>query len=362
MQTSYTQRLPQKLTGYLLAFILVIIAAGCGGSGSSDGEDENVGDPTPATGQFEFVVARVGPIVAVRVGETAILSDNNSYTASTQPLSFSWSFSHKPEGSSAVLQNANTENSSFIADARGTYMVQLVATAEGISSKRAIQLVVATVAPERPTGPFNHQGLSSSCVSCHNDNFGNIRSKAQNHVATGNTCETCHTPLGFPLVANVDHQEVFGNCSECHNGVTAIGKSEFHTPTTVECDECHNTNSFITLEPDGSFDHSTITRACSGCHNGTVAIGKTPDTADSPPGTHPVTTSECGYCHTTVSFLNAYPDHTGPDVVGNRCDSCHGSSASGEPSGHPVMTAADLSTIDCGACHGVTSIIQNEKQ
>ena len=146
-------------------------------------------------------------------------------------------------------------------------MVQLVVSAEGVSSQRAVTTVVATIAPERMTGPFNHPGLSSDCVSCHDGEKrqGNgelISPKLPDHIATSNMCQSCHTPLGFALIPFVDHQEVFENCSECHNGVLAIGKSEFHPPTVVECDQCHNTTHFVNLEADGSFDHTSITRTC----------------------------------------------------------------------------------------------------
>jgi len=223
--------------------------------------------------------------------------------------------------------------------------VQLAVSAGALTSERAIQLIVATIPPERPTGPFNHQGLSSNCVNCHDDGVNGIPPKSGNHVAATNNCETCHTPTGFDITPFVDHQEVFGNCSGCHNGILAVGKSEFHAPTNAECDDCHNTTSFLALAADGSFDHTGISRSCSGCHNGTVSRGKTP----TPP--HPDTSSECGYCHTTTSFLDAYPDHTGSDVVGPgiTCDSCHGVSATGQPIGHPVTV------VDCDTCHGIVS-------
>ena len=72
-----------------------------------------------------------------------------------------------------------TETPYFVADAPGAYPVQLVVSAGRRStSRRDIQLVVATVAPDRFTGPHNHQGLSSDCVNCHSDDFATIASKA----------------------------------------------------------------------------------------------------------------------------------------------------------------------------------------
>ena len=347
----------RTLISYLFAYMLVALVVGCsGGSGDSTVSETSA----TAAENFVDIAAIAGPIVAVRVGEAVVLEDRASYTRSQEALSYSWSFSHKPEGSNAELQGADTATPGFVADVRGVYMLQLVVSAEGVSSERAITTVVATIAPERPTGPFNHDGLSSDCVVCHDginrQSSGDLISpRVPDHVATSNTCQACHTPLVFAIMPFVDHQEVFGNCSECHDGVQAIGKSEFHMPTEAECDDCHNTTAFLELTPDGSFDHTGITRACAGCHNGTVATGKTPTVDDNPPGTHPVTDSECGYCHTTVSFLDAYPDHTGPAVVGPgiTCDSCHVAdgtgSALGQSPGHPITN------VDCDTCHSIVS-------
>ena len=347
--TMLIHRIPGKLTSYFFVLMMTILVAGCGGSEGSGQGAERSASTAP-------VIARIGPIISVRVGETAILDGSKSYTSLSAPLSFSWSFSHKPDASDTTLQAATSANPSFVADAKGVYMVQLVASANGVSSQRAIQTVIVTLRGERhPTGRFNHEGLSSDCVNCHNGELVDP-GKSPDHIATSNLCQACHTPQGAAIIPFADHQEVFGNCSECHNGVTAIGKSEFHAPTTAECDDCHNTISFLELAPDGSFDHSNISRSCSGCHNGAVAIGKTPTSADTPPGAHPITDTECGYCHTTVSFLNAYPDHTGPDVVGAgiTCDSCHVADGSGpalgKSPGHP-----DTSNVDCDSCHSITT-------
>lgn len=320
--------------------MLAILAAGCGGGGGGESTPAQV--TAAATDGIGDVVARTGPILTVRVGEMVTLDGTRSFTSSTAPLSFSWSLSAKPDASDAELQNPTGTNPGFVADAWGAYVAQLVVSAEGVSSQRAIQIVVATIAPEQDVF---HEGLSSNCVNCHNDDFSTIPAKPPAHLASSNLCATCHIPtsLGFPAIHFVDHREVIGNCSQCHNGVVAIGKSEFHSPTDAECDDCHDTTQFLTLEPDGSFDHSSISRSCTGCHNGQVAMGKTP----TPP--HPDTSSECGACHTTESFLGAYPDHTGPEVTNNRCDSCHGITATGQPGGHPGTF------VDCVACHSIAT-------
>ena len=339
-----TEGLSRTLTGYLFAVTFAALVAGCGGS--SDGG---------ATGSLPtarvFLTARTGGIVSVRVGEMAILDGSKSTSPSTTvPLNYSWSFASKPDASDDIvsqLQNATTATPSFTADARGAYMVQLVVSAGGLSSQRDIQLVVATIDPERITGPIIHQGLASNCVQCHNGQLdidpldpgrGKIPGKSPDHLATSNTCETCHTPMGFtiaspsldaagnpvilpggatagPFISFVDHEEVLGNCSTCHNGVLAIGKSEFHVPTVVECDNCHDTTNFLELV-GGTLDHTGISSGCIVCHNGIVAIGK--DAKTNPD--HITTDSDCIFCHlafsppTTLDFTGAFPDHTQEEI------------------------------------------------
>jgi len=318
---------------YFVIFLLVSFLTGCSGGGESG--SQSITSP---------VVAITGPIVAARVGETAVLDGSKSFASSSAAISYSWSFTHKPDASKTKLHGATTVNPSFVADAKGVYTVQLVTSVDGVPSQRAIQLVVATLAGEPATGPSNHVGLSSNCVSCH-DGVLVDPAKSPDHVATSNLCQSCHTPQGAAIIPFVDHLEVFGNCSECHDGITAIGKSASHTSTDAECDNCHNTTSFLQLQSDGSFDHSNITSGCNGCHNGSIATGKTSS------GSHPDTNSECGSCHTTTSFLDAYPDHNGPDVVGAdiTCDSCHVADgtglATGQITGHPITN------VDCDICH-----------
>ena len=345
--TMLIHRIPGKLAGYFYVLLLAVLVSACDSGGQETSTRTGVSNP---------IVARAGPIIAVRVDETATLDGSKSSTVISAPLSFSWSFSHKPDSSNASLLGAASANPSFVADASGVYMVQLVVSANGISSQRAIQTVIVTHRGERhPTGRYNHAGLSSECVNCHNGELVDP-GKSPDHLATSNMCQACHTPQGAAIIPFADHLEVFGSCSECHNGIKAIGKSTSHALTTAECNDCHNTTSFLELGADGKFDHTNISRSCSGCHNGSVAIGRTATFSDTPPGTHPDSTSECGYCHTTDSFQNAYPDHTGPAVTGPgiSCDSCHVADGSGPALGQ-VFGHPDTSNLDCDSCHSIIS-------
>ncbi len=361
--------LSRKVLAYLSALLLVMSMSGCGGGGGS--APAGTTPVAPITGDSAVIEARTaGGIMAAKVNELVQLDGTKSVFSSNTPefistnvvLSYSWSFSSIPEGSSAILQNSDTSNPSFTADVAGDYIVQLVVSARGYTSKRAVQLIVVTEAGDREiVGPYSgHLGVSSNCVQCHdgvktynkNGVLTLITPMPVDHIGSSRFCQACHTTRGFAIAVKTDHEEVFGSCSGCHNNVTAVGMSEFHSPIESDCNACHNTVSFLTLEADGTYDHSNITRACQGCHNGKVARG----TVDTP--IHEAPLSDCGFCHTTASFKGAFPDHTGPQVVGKRCDSCHnddptngiGKSSTGF---HP----ADMSVVadmDCDTCHTIT--------
>jgi hypothetical protein len=304
---------------------------------------------------------------------TAYLDGSKSTAADGTALSYAWSFVSRPIGSNAQLVGADTANPTFVPDKAGPYAVQLVVSAAGVSSPRAVALVVAlddaTLNPNPAINPAAssysfHGGLSSDCIQCHTgDTDPTIPGKPSTHIAASNTCQSCHSPIAFNVTSFVDHDEVFGNCSACHDGVIAIGKSDHHVVTTQECSDCHTTLSFVRLNPDGTFDHTNINGGCSACHNGTVAIGT--DSDPSPSG-HPSISVECIACHTTVTFATPFPNHSDPTVVvPGTCgqSGCHdgasimanGMAVTGKNSApHPHPSTGNI-TQACDVCHNTTS-------
>lgn len=341
--------------GCLMTFILALFITGCGGGNppSSGG-----GEEIPAS--IINLKADAGNIIGIRVGETAFLNGNASTAPSSQTKTYAWSFTHKPQASkTADLVNPNTVNPSFVPDVIGTYMVQLVVTSGGITSQRAIALVEATVSGNLTGDARVHTSFSSQCSTCHDGRFldpnvnpGLIAPKSGSHVGASNVCEACHTTFGFNLIRYVDHNEVFGSCSTCHDGVIAIGKSPGHITTTSECDVCHSTNSFLELDLNGNYDHTGIISGCATCHNGKTAIGKT----HIQPESFEKANNDCGFCHSTDTFTGAFPDHSVILDAGTRCDTCHGVDAIGTSNGHPEITDTSpliTNTVDCGVCHSI---------
>jgi len=85
---------------------LVVTVNSCGGTNK----------PTAVAGDDQN--ATIGATIQLK-GDTSSDPDNN-------PLSYLWSFSHKPSGSSATLSDLTVANPTFTADLNGTYTLQLI--------------------------------------------------------------------------------------------------------------------------------------------------------------------------------------------------------------------------------------------
>jgi hypothetical protein len=75
-------------------------------------------------------VANAGSDVAVRAGDTVFLDGTGSFDDNTgsEGLSFNWSITSAPAGSTAALTGADTATPSLVIDVPGTYEVSLVVT------------------------------------------------------------------------------------------------------------------------------------------------------------------------------------------------------------------------------------------
>ncbi len=360
-----------------LLLLITMFLAGCGGGSSSSGGGGSSGTDTAslvlvadAGGICETLLqgelyTRSTPPLGCNNGAdlyTAYLDGSRSINSDDSQLSYAWSFVYRPAGSTVKLIGANTVNPTFVPDVAGAYAVQLVVSSRGVSSLRDVAMVVAldnaTLSPDYMANPTArrytfHGGLSNSCSLCHSGKYSSVPAKSGTHMATSNLCQTCHSPRGFIAASFVDHSEVFGNCSDCHNGAIAIGKSPAHIETTQECSDCHTTDSFFDLNPDGTYDHTHISSPCSACHNGVTAPGT--DSVPNPPG-HPSVSVECNNCHTTESFNPPFINHSA--VTPGSCGQagCHAGGKDLAPNPHP--DTGDI-TEACDLCHNTTTFNLN---
>lgn len=202
---------------------------------------------------------------------------------------------------------------------------------------------------------MDHTGIVSGCANCHSGQFPGVTAKPAMHIPTTAGCETCHASTVTFLGAKYDHSTavpaVAGRCTDCHAGTYpgVVAKPATHLMTTAQCDTCHTqlTTQNYTTFLGAVVDHTLFTPAvagrCSDCHNGVSALGK--------PAWHMVTTAQCDTCHTQTNtnnyttFLGAGFNHTAS--AAGTCQTCHnGTQAKGMIAGH-IPTGA----LSCDGCH-----------
>ena len=110
-------------------------------------------------------VANAGASRTVPIGTTVTLNGSGSTDADGAPMTFAWSFVSIPAGSAAVLNNPTSVDPTFTVDKLGNYVVQLIVSAEGLSSAPS-QVTISTtdVAPVANAGP-NQTVLVGATVS-----------------------------------------------------------------------------------------------------------------------------------------------------------------------------------------------------
>jgi hypothetical protein len=178
---------------------------------------------------------------------------------------------------------------------------------------------------------FSHRRLAGQdCVSCHGPASG--MGKPATHMATSNSCDSCHGTGAWSPVLRMDHMQASGTCASCHNGKLAPGKTLGHIPSSNTCETCHTTNAWTPAR----FDHVGVASgSCKGCHDSLHAQGQ--------PLNHVPTSAQCDTCHGTLAWKPAKLDHT---TLSAPCASCHNNSiALGTSSSHMQMQR------DCATCH-----------
>jgi hypothetical protein len=99
-------------------------------------------------------VAHAGSDQAVFVGQTVQLDGSASSDADKDPLSYQWSLTAIPTGSTAFLSSASAVNPSFVADRAGTYVAQLIVNDGTVdSAPDTVTIAVTNRKPIAEAGP-----------------------------------------------------------------------------------------------------------------------------------------------------------------------------------------------------------------
>lgn len=140
-------RFGQIVSRGILAAMFAALTA-CGGGGGDSGGGGVTANTAP--------VAAAGPAQAVNRGATVALDGTGSNDANGDALTYNWTLTTKPVGSTAALSSSTAAKPTFLADLAGAYTVNLVVSDGKASSAAASVTVTASVvnsAPAAIAGP-----------------------------------------------------------------------------------------------------------------------------------------------------------------------------------------------------------------
>ena len=99
-------------------------------------------------------VANAGPDQTVALNSLVTLNGSGSTDVDGNPLTFAWSFSSRPAGSTAVLSNPSAVAPTFTADRIGDFVVQLIVNDGTVNSAAdTVKITTANSAPTANAGP-----------------------------------------------------------------------------------------------------------------------------------------------------------------------------------------------------------------
>ena len=255
--------------------------------------------------------------------------------------------------------------------------------------------------------PGNHIPTNASCEVCHVGAGSSIAAlpvldgarfsnSMFNHQGISSGCVTCHAPKGTDT-------DFFGLAASdiVHMPATSPVGPDSHIPSSTQCETCHLANlpagliparasksapgtGFATPAPTGAMIHSGVSSGCVACHESAyvwMGMGAYPiSPAVITPGAqyrgfqtrprgaggtyniadanHPAT-GDCVHCHgRTTAFVSAEkpPNHI-PYAATATCSACHtaGTDYSVLPTLANIHANAPSTTNNCAQCHGAAA-------
>ncbi len=127
----------------------------------NDGKTVSDPDTVRISTENSKPVADAGPDQAAETGQTVILNGAGSRDADGDPLTYQWSWTHRPQGSNATLNVPTEAEARFAPDLVGQYIAQLIVNDRFVSSDPD----TATVTVTDPTPTNRDPQITSSPVT-----------------------------------------------------------------------------------------------------------------------------------------------------------------------------------------------------
>ena len=123
--------------------------------------------------QWSFLnpVASAGFNQTVALGTTVTLNGSGSFNPAGGPLTYSWSFTSKPSGSSAVLSNPASVLPSFTADVAGAYVIGLTVSTGTASANASVTVSTINSPPVAIAGPNQTASVGNQVTLDGSDSF-----------------------------------------------------------------------------------------------------------------------------------------------------------------------------------------------